>query len=142
MTADNPVYIYVDAARDDEVSGIGYSISGEFSTYGKKFMVGNYTSMEAEFHALVEAVRVASMESSHREYCEVHTDAQPLTTKLCGSQDESGDWSDYRESAHWLLDKFDSWDVVYTSRSSNETAHGLARKALFNGREHLDERYK
>jgi hypothetical protein len=93
--------------------------------------------MEAEFHALVEAVRLASIRSDSREYCEVYTDAKPLVTKICGSESNSGDWADYRASALWLLNKFDDWEVNHTSRRMNGDAHDLAREALFDGRASL-----
>lgn len=135
MNATDKITIHVDAARDDTISGLGYVITGEVSHEGNKFLVGQYTSMEAELHALLEGVRLATVRSNSREMCEVYTDCQPLRTKLCGSQPESGDWHEYRMSAHWLLDKFDSWEVIHTSRSHNEAAHNLAREALEAGRQ-------
>ena len=131
----NNIIIYVDAARDDQIAGLGYVIRGEVSIEGHKYLTGHYTSMEAELHALLEAVRLASINSEYREYCEVYTDAKPLVSKICSSHEERDDWEQYRASAHWLLNKFDSWEVNYTARSHNEQAHGLAREALFEGRE-------
>lgn len=139
MTISHPattdeIVIYVDAARDDQIAGLGYVIRGEVSLSGQKYLTGHYTSMEAELHALLEAVRLASIESEHREYCEVYTDCKPLRTKICDDAGDSEDWQDYQTSALWLLNKFDSWEVNYTARSSNEEAHELAREALFDGR--------
>lgn len=131
------ISIYVDAARDDQIAGLGYVISGEVSLEGYKYLTGHYTSMEAELHALLEAVRLASIESEYREYCEVNTDCKPLVTKVCGSQPERDDWDQYRTSARWLLNKFDSWEVTHTSRTNNEKAHDLARNGLFEGRDSL-----
>lgn len=90
--------------------------------------------MEAELHALLEGVRLASVESKKREYCEVYTDAKPLVSKIEAEENDSDEWEDYRLSALWLLGKFDSWEVNYAPRSSNERAHELAREALFDGR--------
>lgn len=90
--------------------------------------------MEGELHALLEAVRVASIKSSEREYCEVYTDAKPLKTKLVEADELSGKWVTYRESAHWLLNKFDDWQIVWCGRESNEKAHKLAREGLSAGR--------
>lgn len=129
------IVIYVDAARDDQIAGLGYVIRGEVSLSGQKYLTGHYTSMEAELHALLEAVRLASIESEHREYCEVYTDCKPLRGKICGDAGNSEDWQEYQTSALWLLNKFDSWEVNYAPRSSNEEAHDLAREALFEGRE-------
>jgi ribonuclease HI len=131
------ILIYVDAARDDQISGLGYIITGEVSLEGHKFLTGHYTSMEAELHALLEAVRVASIESEYRESCEVRTDAKPLVSKICGPDETREDWAEYQASARWLLNKFDAWEVNHTSRSHNEDAHDLARKALKEGRESL-----
>jgi ribonuclease HI len=128
------ITIYVDAARDDQIAGLGYVVRGEVSLSGQKYLEGHYTSMEAELHALLEAVRLASLESEHREYCEVYTDCKPLRDKIYSEKQDREDWEEYRQSAHWLLNKFDSWDVNYAPRSSNGEAHDLARQALFEGR--------
>lgn len=90
--------------------------------------------MEAEFHALIEALRVASIESDERTYCEAYSDAKPLVRKMRGNEKRSGDWQQYYESCHWLLDKFDDWELNYCPRGSNKDAHDLARQALTKGR--------
>lgn len=131
------ITIFVDAARDDEVTGLGYVITGEVSHSGRKYMCGHYTSMEAELHSLLEAVRIASMESEEREYCEVYTDCRPLVRKVRGSEPSRNEWTEYRKSALWLLNKFEAWDVTYKPRSSNEEAHEIARNALAAGRRDL-----
>ena len=134
MTNSDTTIIHVDASRDDHTAGLGYTISGDVEIDGQKYMDGHYTSMEAEFHALVEAVRIASQQSEHREYCKVYTDCEPLKRKICGGREERSDWEQYRQSALWLLDKFDSWEITHTPRGNNEDAHDLARKALRHGR--------
>lgn len=131
------ITIYVDAARDDQIAGLGWTISGEVSAADKKFLTGHYTSMEAELHALLEAVRVASVESSERGHCTVYTDCEPMRGKIYAHDLNRDDWAEYQTSARWLLDKFDSWDVSHTTRSHNEDAHQLAREALKNGRESI-----
>ena len=131
------IIIYVDAARDDQIAGLGYVIRGEVSIEGHKYLTGHYTSMEAELHALLEAVRLASIDSEYREYCEVYTDAKPLVGKIEGNTGDREDWEQYQQSALWLLNKFDSWEVNWCSRGSNEEAHELARKALYQGRQQL-----
>jgi len=128
------IYCYIDGARGEYCSGIGYTLNGEVDTSGRRTLDGTYTSMESELHAFLEAVRVASVESESRESITVYTDCEPLVTKLTGSQRETGDWSDYRQSAQWLLNKFDSWEVHHCSRTETERAHELAREALHKGR--------
>lgn len=139
-TNTDEIIIYVDAARDDQIAGLGYVIRGEVTLSGKKYLTGHYTSMEAELHALLEAVRLAAIESEFRKYCKVYTDAKPLVSKIEGNTGGREDWKEYQQSALWLLNKFDSWKVNYTPRSSNEEAHDLAREALFEGRSNSHEK--
>lgn len=127
--------VYVDAARDDTVAGLGYTIQGEVELEGRKFLEGHYTSMEAEFHALVEALRVASVESECRRECEAYTDVKPLVTKMRYADEDSTEWRERRESFHWLAGKFDSYELEWCGRENNERAHELAREALDEGRE-------
>lgn len=129
------LYIYVDASRGDQCSGLGYVMKGEVNDRGRKTLYGTYTSMEAEFHALVEALRIASQASQSNEYCEVYVDVEPLTDKMREPDDNSEDWRDYRRSFHWLANKFDEWELEHIPREHNEDAHKLAREALFEGRE-------
>jgi len=132
---DDVVEINVDASKGDNVIGIGYVINGSLSVKNNKFIVGEYTSMEAELHALLEALRVASINFSSDDECVVYTDCQPLRDKIYGNESNSSEWKEYQTSAHWLLNKFDSWEVRWVSRSGNGEAHRLAREALFESRE-------
>ncbi len=128
------IILHVDAARGDCVSGVGYVLQGEVSHSGRRPFYGTYTSMEAEFYALVEGLRVASVRSDSREYCEAYSDCRPLVDKMCGSEQCRDDWRDYYDSCHWLLGKFDGWELNNCDRSHNEDAHELAREALHKGR--------
>lgn len=133
--ATSKIVVYVDAARGDQCSGLGYTISGEKHLSGNKVMMGTYTSMEAEYHALTEALRVASIKSESRECVEAYTDCKPLVDKMRVPDANSQDWYDRRQGCHRLLNKFDEWELECISRSRNEDAHELAREALFEGRE-------
>lgn len=86
--------------------------------------------MEAEYYALVEGLRVASVESEHREHCVVYSDCQPLLDKMRGENDNSGHWYDYYHGCRWLLDKFEDWDLRYCPRERNGDAHEMAHRAL------------
>lgn len=110
-------------------------LEGEVSHSGNRALDGTYTSMEAEFYALVEGLRIASQRSESREYCEAYSDAKPLVRKMHGSEPCRDDWTSYRDSCHWLLDKFDDWELNHCPRTSNEDAHHLAREALHDGRD-------
>jgi ribonuclease HI len=138
MTISHPatdtIVVYTDASRGDQCSGLGYVLTGEVSLDGKKVLMGTHTSMEAEYHALTEALRVASIESPSRTKVEAYTDCKPLVTKM-RVPDDNEDWFDRRRGCHRLLNKFDDWELEYVPRGGNEKAHDLAREALFEGRE-------
>ncbi len=129
--------VYVDAARDDYVTGIGYAIEGNVNVTGRRYMHHNYTSMEAELQALLEGVRIASIESESRGRCVAYTDAKPLVTKMQYANPDDEQWSAYRESFLWLIQKFDNHSLHWCQRESNTDAHKLAQRALDEGRRQL-----
>jgi hypothetical protein len=94
--------------------------------------------MEAEYLALAEGLRVATVHSDNREYCEAYSDCRPLVDKMNGAEECRDDWAEYRSSFDWLAGKFDGWELNYRSRDHNEDAHKLARKALHTGRQSVD----
>lgn len=128
------IYCFTDGSRGETVSGIGYVLSGAVEAEGARILDGEFTSMEVELHALLEAVRVATIRSSSRESITIYTDCEPLVRKLRDAQTNGARWERYRESALWLLGKFDSWDIRHTDRDMVEDAHDLARAALERGR--------
>jgi ribonuclease HI len=95
---------------------------------------GEYSSMEAEYYAVAEALRVASVRSSGCERVTVYSDCKPLLSKLRGDERCYGDWAEYYTSCQWLLGKFAEWELVYCPRENNRDAHELARTALERGR--------
>lgn len=129
------IIVHTDASRGDQCSGLGYVLSGQIETSGNMVLMGTHTSMEAEYYALIEGLRIASIESDDRSGVVAYTDAKPLVTKMREPDGNSQDWYDRRKSCHWLLNKFDSWELEYVPREHNEDAHQLARTALFEGRD-------
>lgn len=127
--------IYVDAARDDLITGIGYTIDGEIHLDGQRYFEGHHTSMEAEHLAVVEALRVATVNSSERETCDIYTDCEPVVGKMRGTQNSSDNWAKRQSSYRWLAGKWDDCTLASVGRELNEEAHELAREALFEGRE-------
>jgi ribonuclease HI len=109
-------------------------MEGSVSHSDSKFFEGEYTSMEAEFLAIVEALRVASVNFSTETSVTLYSDAKPLVRKMRGNEKCSDDWREYRESYEWLSSKFDDTEIRYCQRSDNEDAHQLARRGLETGR--------
>jgi len=126
---------WIDGSCGTLCSGIGYEITGDVEASGYRIIDDNITSMEAELHALLEAVRIASQESDDGSSITVYTDCRPLKRKVTASYEERVDWNEYRKSAQWLLNKFESWNVVHCSRTRTKQAHDLARLGLQKGRE-------
>lgn len=125
--------VYTDAARDSEVSGMGWEvITPDRSITGKRFVIGEYTSMEAEYFALLDGLRHARREDTGE--VEVYCDCEPLIRKM-RVPDTVEVWHDRRRGCHRLLNKFDSWDLEWTSRNNNSTADRLAYEALEHGRQ-------
>jgi len=129
------IYCYTDGSCGSDCSGIGWHIEGEVEVDGCRTIDENITSMESELYAFFEGVRVASVESDCRRSITVSTDCRPLRNKICAIENGREDWEQYRQSARWLLNKFDSWDVQYVDRDQTSEAHELARRALKNGRQ-------
>lgn len=125
--------VYTDAARDDEVAGMGWVIvlNGE-KIEGNRFIHGDYTSMEAEYFALLDGLRFARRHSTGE--VEVFCDCKPLVEKMRVPDGYSQDWYDRRHGCHRLLQKFESWELEWTPRSGNTGADRLAYEALEEGR--------
>lgn len=115
-------------------AGLGYHITGEVEASGSVTVEENITSMQAELYALLEGVRVASLHSDKRESITIYTDCRPLKRKICASENDREDWEEYRQSARWILNKFEEWDIHHTSRDMTMQAHNNAQTALDRGR--------
>jgi len=125
--------VYTDAARDDDISGLAWVITHNGETVeGNRFLTGNYTSMEAEYFALLDGLRFARRES--RGTVDVRLDCQPLVKKM-RVPDSNVLWYDRRQGCHRLLNKFDDWSMEWVPRENNERANRLAYEALETGRQ-------
>lgn len=125
------IVCYTDGSCGTFCAGIGYEIRGDVEQTGSRPISDNITSMEAELYAVLEAVRVAKRDADSHESITIYTDCRPLARKLRASNDERDDWHTYQQSAHWLLDKFDSWEVRHCSREQTQVAHDLAKNAFY-----------
>lgn len=124
--------LYTDGACDDEVAAMAWEILHDDGTVvDSRYMLGNYTSMETEYYALLDGLRHA------REYgdtVEVYSDCEPMVHKMRVPDANNQDWYDRRRGCHRLLNKFKSWELSWTPRSKNTSADRAAYEALERGR--------
>jgi ribonuclease HI len=125
--------VFTDAARDSEVSGMGWEVvlDDQENVEGSRYLIGDYTSMEAEYFALLDGLRHARRQDKRE--VEVYCDCEPLIEKM-RVPDTNEVWYDRRRGCHRLLNKFDSWELEWTPRSGNSGADRLAYEALERGR--------
>jgi len=126
------MHIYTDASRRENIIGIGYYIIYD-NTYftGNRYIKEEHTSMEAEYFAVMEGLRIALQHS--REDTVLHTDCKPLIQKM--TVESTGKWNEYKKGYDRLTQKFYSFEIEYVPREKNETAHRQAKEALWEGQE-------
>jgi ribonuclease HI len=126
--------VFTDAARDDNVAGMGWILvtTDGMEIENNRYMRGNYTSMEAEYFALLDGLRHAKRYDD--DSVSVICDCKPLIQKMREPDAYDQDWYDRRQGCHRLLNKFDSWEMEWTDRSNNHDADRLAYEALEAGR--------
>lgn len=132
--------LYTDASRDENVIGIGYVIEGgepfeDFRKEHRRHVFGEYTSMRAEYIAMMNGIHAASWHGNTR--LEIFTDCEPLVRKMHYPDANRDDWYERRQQCHRLLQTFDSWSIQYIPRERNGETHRLAKEALYVGREKL-----
>lgn len=124
--------VYTDASRGEEIIGLGWNIVHDgVSIEQNRYMTGTYTSMQAEYFALLDGLRYARREQTGN--VTVICDCEPLVQKM-RVPDSDKDWYDRRQGCHRLLNKFDSWELKWKSRKYNDVADRLAYEALQKGR--------
>jgi len=129
------IVVRTDASRGDEAVGLGYHISGAYQEEGNHIMTGRFSSMDAEFYALVRGFWAATNYAELVDECIVYSDAEPMVEKMRGNAAVWGKWEERKQSVDWLLTKFDAADVRWCSRVQNQRAHELAKQALYTARD-------
>ncbi|AGM11442.1 RNAse HI [Halogranum tailed virus 1] len=134
--------LYTDASKGEGVFGLGYVINLKTGgrIEGKHYVEGDYTSMEAEWHGLMQGLEVAQEQvTAYDDTIRVVVDCQPLVDKIRDPDDMYDDkWFEYRRLALRKLFEFEEWELEWEERSTteqNKTANRLAREALWQGRD-------
>lgn len=134
--------LYTDASKDNGVFGIGYVINLKTGAniQGKRYVFGDYSSMDAEWFALMQGVDVAiENKTSFDSDIDIVLDCKPLVEKIREPDDLYEDkWYTYRKRALNRFFEFERWDLRWEARSNteeNELANRLAREALWQARD-------
>jgi len=145
--------VFVDASVDERVVGLAWVIQHSGSTHsGTKHIYRDHTSVEAEFFAVIEGLRHAKQYEDN--YVVLFTDCQPVIEKLeqarsLQTESESTDsvrlndeyvsrkWEKRSKSCTRLCEKFESCELRWKPRESNQDADRLAYEALERGRRKL-----
>lgn len=126
--------LYTDASRDDDIAGLGWVVTLDDGSVieESRYMLGEYTSMESEYYALLDGIR----HSAKRPDTElaIHVDCQPLVNKMRYPDSDNELWERRRQGFLWLANKFDVWSIEWVPREANESANRLAFEALERGR--------
>lgn len=135
--------LYTDAAADVEngAYGVGYVLdckTGATIT-GKRYVYGDYSSMGAEWLALMQGLDVSVDNiTSHDDEIFVYVDCDPLVDKMHEPADLYDDkWHARRKQTLGVLFEFEDYDVSWEQRAStqqNKSADRLAREALWQAR--------
>lgn len=125
--------IYTDGARDENVIGLGWVLDwDEGWVRDNRYMIGTFTSMEAEYYALLDGLRHAYYQTN--EPIVVYIDCEPIIDKMRIPDAYSNTWYDRRQGCHRLLNKFEDWEMEWIPRAKNTNANRMAYEALEAGR--------
>jgi hypothetical protein len=134
--------VYTDASKDNGVFGIGYVINLKTGAniQGKRYVFGDYSSMDAEWFALMQGVDVAIRNKTPFDSdIDIVVDCKPLVKKIREPDDLYEDkWYTYRKRALNRFFEFETWDLRWEARShteENKLANRLAREALWQARD-------
>jgi ribonuclease HI len=133
MTA--PAIIHFDGGArppDNGPAAIGYTVEMGGSTEEKEHdRIGRATCNEAEYHALIRGLEVASKKGCTE--VEARGDSQLIVNQV------RGDWKTnephlrkLRDSAQELADEFEQFEIQHIPRDENREADALVEQAFDN----------
>lgn len=123
--------VFTDAARDEEVVGLGWRVEHNGTvTEDNTYLSGSYTSMDAEYIALLRGLREARGMDDH---ISLFSDCDPLVEKM---KSPNGDeiWLGRYRLYQQLVDNFETHNIYWIPRSQNGDADDQAWLALERGR--------
>lgn len=125
--------IFTDASCGEDVVGLGYVVKYDGEQYeGATYLEGDYTSMEAEYLALKEAIKATEWMRENDRNLDLYTDCDPLVGKM---EQKNGckEWNERYEEFHELASDY-NWTLRWIPRKRNGDADELASLGLRKGR--------
>lgn len=126
--------VFTDASCGEDVIGLGYIIRVNGQEYkGSTYIEGDYTSMEAEYLALKEAVQAAEWIRDTDSHLNLYTDCDPLARKMT-QKNGCAEWNKRYDEFHELASDW-AWHINWIPRTRNREADELASLGLRKGRD-------
>ena len=129
--ADTPTLHFDGASRGNPGSaGIGYAVENDGTVLAEgNDAIGTATNNEAEYHALIQGLRLARSEGIER--LRVEGDSQLIVRQIRGEYGvNAGNLRPLYERATDLMGEFDSLSIHHVPREENSRADLLANEAL------------
>jgi ribonuclease HI len=124
------IEVYIDGATagNPGISGAGVFIKGHGSAEQYSIPLGNMSNHEAEYHALLHALRIC-IEQSYK-VVSFRTDSQLVEQAVEKQFAKNKAFAPLLEEALQMIETFDLFFIKWIPSSQNSVADALARKAI------------
>lgn len=124
--------VYVDAATQQKTgkSGVGLLIVGENLHLQLHFPVGVMNNHQAEFMAVILALRELKKRAMTDEFIVIHSDSKTVLDVIKQGKTSNPDYQSYWQKLTFLLPHFETISFEWTPDSVHQGAHQLAQLGL------------
>ena len=124
------IEVYIDGATagNPGISGAGIFIKGHGSAENYSIPLGNMSNHEAEYHALLHALRICIKQNY--KVVSFRTDSQLVERAVEKQFAKNKAFAPLLEEALQMIETFDLFFIKWIPSSQNSVADALARKAI------------
>ncbi|GGE56766.1 reverse transcriptase-like protein [Priestia taiwanensis] len=124
------IEVYIDGATagNPGISGAGVFIKGHGSAENYSIPLGNMSNHEAEYHALLHALRICIKQNY--KVVSFRTDSQLVERAVEKQFAKNKAFAPLLEEALQMIETFDLFFIKWIPSSQNSVADALARKAI------------
>jgi ribonuclease HI len=129
------IEVYIDGASagDPGPSGAGIFIKGHGGAEQYAIPLGNMSNHEAEFHALLHALKICRKQNY--TIVSFRTDSQAVETAVEKRFAKKEPYRQLLEQSLKLVDEFDLFFIKWIPSKQNKVADELSRKAILKNRD-------